>query len=136
MNVRFVVAALLSGLIFGFGLGVSGLTDPDKVLRFLTLNNNWSPALLFTMGAGVIVSFIGYRLVRSSGPVLCEDLQVPTNTLIDKQLLLGASIFGLGWGIAGFCPGPAITALSSGLIEPLIFIVALVAGSQIRRLTA
>ena len=136
MNARFTAAALLSGLVFGFGLAVSGLANPDKVLQFLTLNENWSPALMFTMGTGIIVSFIGYRLVSKSGPVLCEDLQVPTKTIIDKNLVIGAAIFGVGWGMAGFCPGPAITSLSTGMQEPFIFVAALIAGSQIRRLTA
>lgn len=136
MNVRFVSAALLSGLVFGFGLATSGLANPDKVLQFLTINENWSPALLFTMGVGVFVAVIGYQIVRRSGPVLCDELQVPTNTIIDKNLLVGAAIFGIGWGIAGFCPGPAITGLSSGMAEPFIFVAALIVGSQVRRMTS
>lgn len=136
MNVRFILAALLSGLVFGFGLGVSGLANPDKVLQFLTLDENWSPALLFTMGAGILVAFFCYRIVSRRGPVLCDDLSLPTKTLIDRQLVIGSAIFGIGWGIAGFCPGPAITGLSSGMLEPFIFVGALIVGSQIRRTTA
>jgi len=136
MNIRIGLAALLSGLVFGLGLAVSGLANPDKVLQFLTLDSNWSPALLFTMGAGVVVAFLGYGWVRRKGPLLCDDLQLPTKTVLDRPLITGAVIFGIGWGLAGFCPGPAITGLSAGMIEPYIFVVALIAGSQLRRFTA
>lgn len=136
MNMRISLAALLSGLVFGLGLAVSGLANPDKVLQFLTLDSQWSPALLFTMGTGVVVAFLGYGWVRRKGPILCDDLQWPTKTLLDRPLITGAVIFGVGWGIAGFCPGPAIAGLSSGVQEPYIFVIALIAGSQFRGLTA
>lgn len=124
------VAALVCGLLFGTGLAISGLANPDKVLQFLTLNQNWSPALLFTMGAGILVTFIGYRWVSGHGAVL-DTLHLPTNTLIDRQLVAGAVVFGMGWGLAGFCPGPAITTLASGNLEPLVFIAAMIAGSAV-----
>ena len=125
------VAAFVCGLVFATGLAVSGLANPDKVLQFLTLNANWSPALLFTMAAGIGVTFAGYRWVLRRGPVFSETLHLPTRTDIDKRLLAGAAIFGIGWGLAGFCPGPALTALSSMHAEPILFVVAMIAGSLV-----
>ncbi len=136
MNVRQVVSALLAGAVFGAGLGVSGLSDPDRVLQFLTISVDWSPALLFVMGAGVIVTFIGYRLVLGRTPVFAERQELPTPRAIDRRLVVGATLFGVGWGFAGFCPGPAITSLASGLLEPAIFLLAMIAGSQLQRVTA
>lgn len=133
-NMKKAVAALMSGLVFGLGLAVSGLANPDKVLQFLTLSSNWSPALLFTMGAGVLVSFAGFKWVLRRGPVLEDKLQLPANNKLDRRLIAGAVIFGAGWGIAGFCPGPALVGLSTGMTEPLIFVAALIVGSQIQRL--
>lgn len=130
------LAALLSGVVFGLGLAVSGLANPDKVLQFLTLSPDWSPALLFTMGAGILVSFAGYKWVLQRGPVFEDELQLPTNNKLDRRLIAGAIIFGAGWGLAGFCPGPAIVGLSTGMIEPLIFVAALIVGSQIQRLVS
>jgi uncharacterized membrane protein YedE/YeeE len=125
------IAALVCGLLFGAGLAVSGLANPDKVLQFLTLNADWSPALLFTMGAGIAVTFFGYKFVLHRGPLL-DTLHLPTSQMIDRKLLAGAVIFGTGWGLAGFCPGPAITTLASGNLEPLVFIVAMIAGSALQ----
>lgn len=135
MNVAKPLASLLAGAIFGLGLSVSGLANPDKVLQFLTLNADWSPALLFTMGAGIVVTFFGYKWVLKRGPVFEAQFSLPTKTRLDPQLLAGATIFGIGWGLAGFCPGPAIVGLTSGLAEPFIFVAALIAGSQLRRIT-
>lgn len=134
-NLKKALAALASGLVFGLGLAVSGLANPDKVLQFLTLSANWSPALLFTMGAGIAVTFVGYKWVLQRGPVLEDTLQLPTNNKLDRRLLLGSAIFGVGWGLAGFCPGPAIVGLSTGMTEPFVFVAALLVGSQLQRLT-
>lgn len=135
-NIKKALAALFSGLIFGLGIAVSGLSNPDKVLQFLTLTSNWSPALLFTMGAGILVSFAGYKWVLHRGPVFENKLQLPTNNRLDRQLMAGAAIFGVGWGLAGFCPGPAIVGLSTGMTEPLVFVAALIIGSQIQRVVS
>lgn len=131
-----VTASLIAGLIFGLGLSISGLANPDKVLQFLTLNANWSPALLFTMGAGIAVTFVGYRLVTRRSPLLASEFHLPSKTSIDKTLLIGAGIFGLGWGLAGFCPGPALVGLTSGMPEPFIFVAAMLAGAQLHRVTS
>lgn len=130
-----IAAGLLAGVVFGLGLSVAGLANHDKVLQFLTLNSNWSPALLFAMAAGIAVTFVGYKIVLRRGPVFDDTLHMPTKTQLDPRLLIGAVIFGIGWGTAGFCPGPAIVGLSSGLPEPLIFIAAMIVGSQLQRLT-
>ena len=134
LNWKKALTALLSGLIFGLGLAISGLSNPDNVLQFLTLSSDWSPALLFVMGAGILISFVGYKWVLRRGPVLEDKLRLPSNTSLDRRLLGGAAIFGIGWGTAGFCPGPAIVGLSTGMIEPFIFVAALIAGAQIQRL--
>ena len=128
-----MLAGLLTGTIFGLGLAISGLANPDNVLQFLTLSSDWSPALLFVMASGIAVTFIGYKWILKRGPILEEQLHLPTNTDLDGKLIAGALIFGVGWGLAGFCPGPAIVGLSSGLAEPFIFIAAMIAGSQIQR---
>ncbi|MEF9602286.1 MULTISPECIES: DUF6691 family protein [Paracoccus] len=102
----------LSGLIFGLGLIVSGMANPAKVLNFLDLAGHWDPSLGFVMGGAVVVTFLGYRLAWQQGaPILAPDFDVPTSSRIDRPLILGAALFGLGWGIGGFCPGPAWTAL-------------------------
>lgn len=131
-DVKRSVAAFACGLVFATGLAISGLANPDKVLQFLTLNSNWSPALLFTMLAGIVVTLAGYRWVLHRGPVFSDTLHLPTSTDIDRRLLVGAGIFGVGWGLAGFCPGPALTALSSMHIEPLLFVAAMITGSLIQ----
>ena len=135
-NTLKVVSSLVAGSIFGLGLAVSGLGNPDKVLRFLTLSAAWSPSLLYTMGAGVLVTFVGYRWVLRRGPILEDQLQLPTKTRLDRRLLAGATVFGVGWGLAGFCPGPAISGLSTGMVEPYIFVAAMIVGSQIQRFTS
>ena len=133
MTLQRVFAGLFAGTVFGLGLAMSGLANPDKVLQFLTLGSNWSAALLFTMGAGIAVTFLGYRWVLHRGPVFEEKLHLPTSTQLDRRLLAGAAIFGIGWGLAGFCPGPAIVGLSSGVTEPALFLLAMLLGSQIQR---
>lgn len=136
MNLKRTLAALAAGLVFGLGLAISGLADPDNVLRFLTISPGWSPALLFVMGAAILVAFLGYKWVLRRGPVLESELRLPGNNTVDRKLLVGSAIFGVGWGIAGFCPGPAIVGLSSGMAEPFIFVAALMAGSQIQRMVS
>ncbi len=118
-----------SGLIFGVGLVVSGMADPAKVLNFLDLFGAWDPSLILVMGGAVVVTFVGYRLVwRNSVPVLMEQFDLPGTSLIDRRLLAGALIFGIGWGIGGLCPGPAITGLTLLAPGTLVFVPAMVLG--------
>ena len=128
------LSGVLAGTIFGVGLGVSQMANPEKVLAFLDVFGAWDPSLLVTMAAALIVTFAGYRWVLHKGPVFEDELHLPHNTQVDRRLLIGAAIFGTGWGLAGYCPGPALTGLASGLLEPVIFLLAMLAGSQLERL--
>ncbi|WP_375688020.1 DUF6691 family protein [Pseudooceanicola sp. LIPI14-2-Ac024] len=119
----------LSGLVFGLGLVLSGMADPAKVLNFLDIAGTWDPSLAFVMGGASVTAFIGYRLVwRQKEPVLGCDYDMPRSQKIDRPLLTGAALFGIGWGIGGFCPGPAWTALP--LLSPgvLVFIPMMLIG--------
>lgn len=122
--------ALLAGLLFGLGLGLSQMIDRDRVMGFLDVSGVWDPTLLFVLGGAVTVTVIAFRFVlRRSQPVLVNKFHLPTKKDIDKPLVIGAAIFGIGWGIAGYCPGPGITALVLGIWNPVLFIMTFLAGS-------
>jgi uncharacterized membrane protein YedE/YeeE len=131
----FVAAAFASGLVFGLGLIVSQMVDPQKVLAFLDLFGNWDPSLASVMAGAVAVSGLGWILARRRGtPVLVPRLEMPSRRDIDAPLLAGAALFGVGWGLIGFCPGPALTALAFGPIEVLLFVAAMLAGMALFQL--
>ncbi|WP_088941688.1 DUF6691 family protein [Stappia indica] len=122
------VSAFLIGLVFGTGLLLSGMADPSKVLNFFDFAGSWDPSLAFVMGGALLVAAIGYRLVLARpAPVLASSFSLPALTTLDARLLGGAALFGIGWGIAGFCPGGVVPALGLGRIEPFVFAGALVA---------
>lgn len=122
--------ALVSGLLFGFGLGLSQMIDRGRVLGFLDVVGQWDPTLLFVLGGAVGVTVIAFRFVlRLPHPLFGDQFFLPAKTEIDRPLLIGASLFGIGWGIAGYCPGPGITAITLGMWNPVIFIVSVIAGS-------
>ena len=122
------VSAFLIGLVFGTGLLLSGMADPSKVLNFFDFAGSWDPSLAFVMGGALLVAAIGYRLVLARpAPVLASSFSLPALTTLDARLLGGAALFGIGWGIAGFCPGGVVPALGLGRIEPFVFAAALVA---------
>jgi len=124
-----ILVGLISGFIFGLGLCLSGLADPSVVQGFLDVAGAWNPALLFVMGAGLTVTLTGYRLVFGRGrPLWSPRFNLPTSTAIDAPLTSGAVIFGVGWGLAGYCPGPAMVSLASGRIEVFVFVIAMVTG--------
>ena len=124
-----IVASLVAGVLFGIGLSVSEMVDPAKVIAFLDLAGNWDPSLAFVMGGAVLVSAIGYRFVlRRPGPLFGGRFELPTLTRIDQRLLTGAAVFGVGWGLAGFCPGPAVASLAFGIPESVVFVVAMLTG--------
>lgn len=124
-----ILTALAAGLLFGLGLAISGLLNPAKVKAFLDITGAWDPSLIFVLGAGVVVAFIGYRLAFAiNKPFFDDQLHLPTKTRIDRPLIIGSAIFGVGWGLAGFCPGPAIASLSLGLLPAVIFAVAMLIG--------
>jgi hypothetical protein len=119
----------LIGLIFGVGISVSGMANPAKVLNFFDVAGTWDPSLAFVMGGALIVTFVGYRLVlRREAPLLASAFQLPTRRDLDLPLVGGAAFFGVGWGIAGFCPGGALPAIGTGRSEVLIFVAALMVG--------
>lgn len=124
--------ALLSGLLFGFGLSLSQMIDRDRVLGFLDVSGDWDPTLLFVLGGAVGVTIIAFRFVlRLPQPIFSRKFYLPTRTDIDLLLILGAAIFGIGWGIAGYCPGPGITALVLGIWNPVLFVIAFILGSLV-----
>ena len=126
---RETIAGLLTGFLFGLGLCLSSMTDPAVVLGFLDIAGAWDPTLVFVMGGGVAVAFVGYRYVlRQDRPLWAGRFSLPTATAIDAPLLSGAAIFGVGWGLAGYCPGPALTSLASGRRVVLLFVVAMLIG--------
>jgi uncharacterized membrane protein YedE/YeeE len=121
--------ALLAGLVFGIGLILSGMTDPAKVIGFLDLAGLWNPALAFVMAGAVLVGACGFAVAkRRSKSLLGEPFLIPAATVIDRRLVLGSLTFGAGWGLAGFCPGPALASLATGASEPLLFTAAMLAG--------
>ncbi len=122
--------ALFSGLLFGLGLGLSQMINRDRVLGFLDVAGAWDSTLLFVLGGAVTVTLIAFRFVlRRPQPIFAEKFNLPTKKDLDKPLVIGAAIFGIGWGICGYCPGPGITALVLGNWNPILFLVSLIAGS-------
>lgn len=120
---------LLAGLIFGFGLLLSGMANPAKVLNFLDLAGHWDPSLAFVMAGAVIVTAIGYRLIfRRAKPVLDETFQLPTAREVDSKLVLGAAVFGVGWGLVGLCPGPALVSIALAAPAIFVFVPAMLVG--------
>lgn len=127
----------LTGLVFGLGLVVSGMSDPAKVLNFLDLFGSWDPSLAFVMGGAVLVTFVGYRLTWAREvPLLGGRFDLPTREDLDPRLVGGAALFGLGWGLGGFCPGPALTALPLAAPGTLVFVPAMIAGMWLARQVA
>lgn len=126
-------AGFLTGLIFGLGLCLANMTDPAVVLGFLDIAGAWNPALAFVMAAGVAVTFIGYRIVLRGRPLWAARFQLPTAIAVDRPLIAGAALFGVGWGLAGYCPGPAIVSLASGRLAVVAFVIAMLAGMVLVR---
>ncbi|MFN7697089.1 MAG: DUF6691 family protein [Deltaproteobacteria bacterium] len=126
----FALVGLVAGLLFGAGLVIGGMTLPEKVRGFLDFTGSWDPTLAFVMGGAVVVHSVAYWLVkRRPSPMLADAFQIPTRKDIDAKLVLGAAVFGLGWGVGGYCPGPAITSLPVGGTSVAVFVVAMLASS-------
>lgn len=129
-----IIIAFIAGLLMSIGITVSMMIDPAKVLGFLNLSGNWDPSLALVMAAALAVYSVGFRLVRGKpAPLLAEKFQLPSASKIDKPILIGAAVFGLGWGLVGYCPGPAISALSKGNTGTIGFVIAMIAGWYIAR---
>lgn len=123
------IAGLLAGLLFGLGLVISGMSNPAKVLNFLDVAGAWDPSLAFVLAGAAATTFAGYRLVwRLRRPALAEAFDLPAPGRIDAPLLTGAALFGIGWGIGGYCPGPAWTALTLAAPGTLVFVPAMLLG--------
>lgn len=123
------LGAFIAGLIFGIGLIVSGMTDPSKVIGFLDLAGTWDPSLAFVMVGAIIVGMIGYAVARKrTAAFLGGAMHLPTARQIDRRLVLGGLVFGAGWGLAGFCPGPAIVSLGAGQDKAVVFVLAMLVG--------
>jgi uncharacterized membrane protein YedE/YeeE len=123
------LAAFVVGLIFAIGLGVSGMTQPQKVIGFLDLFGAWDPSLIFVMVGAISVHFVLYRVIRKrNSPLFASEWQIPSKSEITPALVIGAFIFGLGWGLGGYCPGPALTSLATFEIRPFVFVLSMLLG--------
>lgn len=124
-----IFTSLLAGLVFGLGLIVSGMANPAKVLGFLDLNGAWDPSLALVMAGAIGVSFFAFLFAKKrSRSLLGADMKLPTGRRIDRRLVIGSTLFGIGWGVAGFCPGPGLVALGMGEVKALIFVAAMLVG--------
>lgn len=129
------LAALCSGLVFGLGLTISQMINPAKVLGFLDITGNWDPSLLLVMGGALITTLVGYRVVlRAPKPRFADRFRLPTPKDIDGRLVGGAALFGVGWGLVGLCPGPALAGLTIGGPQSWIFVAAMIAGIGLSKL--
>lgn len=128
-NAIHTIVALLCGTVFGIGLSISGMLNPERVQNFLDITGHWDPSLAFVLGGAVTVAFAGMSIVRRMRrPVYEKEFFLPTSRQIDGRLIIGSTIFGIGWGLGGFCPGPAIASLSVGLIPSFVFVSFMVIG--------
>lgn len=137
MTMRKILPGLIVGTLFGAGLALSDLINPARVLAFLDIAGAWDPTLAFVMGGALLPSAIGYLFARRmQRPVMAKGFCIPENRALDGRLLVGAAIFGVGWGLVGFCPGPALAALSFGTWQPVLFVAAMLAGMALHRVLA
>ena len=134
---RRILPPLASGLLFGAGLTVSGMTDPERVRGFLDIFGTWDPTLVFVMGGAVIVMALAWRIrARLDRPVFGEKFSLPDRTDLDARLIMGSALFGIGWGLAGLCPGPAVASLALSPMEVAPFVVAMLVGMMAQRFMA
>jgi uncharacterized membrane protein YedE/YeeE len=134
-NMKSAMAALAVGFVFALGLGISGMTQPQKVVGFLDLFGAWDPSLIFVMVGAILVHFVTYKLIRRrTSPLFSVQWHVPTKKDITPALVAGAVLFGVGWGLGGFCPGPAMTSLGSLEGKPVVFVISMLAGMYLFRL--
>ena len=130
-----LAASLLAGVLFGAGLAVSQMTNPAKVQNFLDVLGSWDPSLAFVMGVALAVAAVGFAAARRRpAPLFAEAFELPTRRDLDAELLGGAALFGVGWGLSGFCPGPALAALVQGVAAVYAFVAAMLAGMALHRL--
>lgn len=131
-----VLITLVTGLLFGFGLAMSEMSNPAVVIGFLDIFGNWNPSLIIVMASAVVVSMLGYLVSKKQlKPLFYEAWSIPTSRIIDRKLVIGSAMFGVGWGLSGYCPGPGLTALTNNPAEGIYFVLALMAGSAIYQFT-
>lgn len=124
-----LLTALISGLLFGLGLIASQMVNPNKVLNFLDISGNWDPSLMLVMVGAIAVSFFAFKKAKNMRQTcIGENIVLPTQTKLDAQLIGGALIFGVGWGLAGYCPGPALVSLMYGYAQSIVFVIAMLFG--------
>jgi uncharacterized protein len=134
---RAIVPASVAGVIFGAGLALSDMVNPARVLGFLDIAGTWDPTLALVMGAAVVASAIGFAFSRRlRAPLFGKSFFIPENRRLDSQLIGGAALFGIGWGLVGFCPGPAIAGLIYGMWQPWLFVAAMTAGMVLQRVVS
>lgn len=134
-NMKNAIAALAVGFVFAIGLGISGMTQPAKVVGFLDLFGSWDPSLIFVMVGAILVHFATYKIIRKrNSPLLSMQWHVPTKRDVTPALVVGSLLFGVGWGLGGFCPGPAMTSLASFESRPAIFVVSMLVGMYLFKL--
>lgn len=132
---RLSIASLVTGTIFGAGLALSDMINPGRVLGFLDLAGKWDPSLAFVMAGAILPMAMAYLVSsRMGSPLLDKRFFIPENRVLDRQLITGAALFGIGWGLVGFCPGPAIAGLVYGMWQPWLFVLAMLAGMLLHRI--
>jgi len=125
------LSAFICGFVFALGLGFAGMTRPEKVIGFLDVVGNWDPTLAIVMASAVVVASVGFPLVlRRSRPLYGESFELPQRSAIDGRLLFGAALFGVGWGLSGYCPGPALVSLPTGSPQPITFVACMAIGMR------
>ncbi|WP_394752952.1 DUF6691 family protein [Crenothrix sp.] len=132
---KLIVIALISGIIFGIGLTLSQMTNPAKVLNFLDITGNWDPSLIFVMAGALAITMLCFtKILKQPAPLFDQQFYLSSKSAIDKTLLIGAAIFGIGWGISGYCPGPSVAGLGLGNIEAVVMIFSIYLGFIAHRL--
>jgi uncharacterized protein len=124
-----LIFSLFAGLLFGVGLIFSGMTNPEKIIGFLDVTGKWDPSLLFVMLGAISISFFAFRRAsKKSASILGQPMNIPTKKEIDVRLIVGSIIFGIGWGLAGYCPGPGIASIATSKLQPITFVIAMLFG--------
>jgi uncharacterized protein len=133
---KLILIALISGILFGIGLALSQMTNPAKVLNFLDIAGNWDPSLIFVMVGALAVTTLCFRkILNRPTPLFDKQFYLSSKSAIDKPLLIGAAIFGVGWGISGYCPGPSVAGLGLGNFEAVVMIISIYLGFMVQRIT-
>ena len=129
------IVALMTGIVFGIGLGIAQMIDPNKIQNFLDLAGSWDASLMLVLGAALAISFFAVRaILKQKSPRFATRFSLPTKPNVDRSLLIGATLFGIGWGMAGYCPGPGFAALALNSWEPIIFLLTMTAGFILHRI--